>query len=63
MLLQAARVAAWLRGRGYLTPEDLQSVYLESIGHRVFFTPVYEMRRAQIARELARQTIGRIAAP
>ncbi len=63
MLLRAARVAAWLQGRGYLTPEDLQSVYLESIGHRVFFTPVYEMRRAHLARDLARQIIARVAAP
>lgn len=63
MLLRAARVAAWLQGRSYLTPEDLQSVYLESIGHRVFFTPVYEMRRAQLARELARQIVARVAAP
>lgn len=63
MLLRAARVAAWLQGRGYLTPEDLQSVYLESIGHRVFFTPVYEMRRAHLARDLARQIIACVAAP
>lgn len=63
MLLRAARVAAWLQGRGYLTPEDLQSVYLESIGHRVFFTPVYEMRRAHLSRDMARQIIARVAAP
>jgi MoxR-like ATPase len=63
MLLRAARVMAWLRGRDYLAPEDLQAVFLESIGHRVFFTPVYEMRRAEIARPFLREVLARIAAP
>ncbi len=63
MLLRSARVMAWLRGRDYLAPEDLQSVFLESIGHRVFFTPVYEMRRADIARPFLREVLARIAAP
>lgn len=63
MLLRAARVMAWLRGRDYLAPEDLQAVFLESIGHRVFFTPVYEMRRTEIARPFLREVLARIAAP
>ncbi len=63
MLLRSARVMAWLHGRNYLAPEDLQSVFLESIGHRVFFTPVYEMRRAEIARPFLREVLARIAAP
>jgi MoxR-like ATPase len=63
MLLRSARVMAWLRGRDYLAPEDLQSVFLESIGHRVFFTPVYEMRRTDIARPFLREVLARIAAP
>lgn len=63
MLLRAARVAAWLQGRSFLTPEDLQSVFLESIGHRVFFTPLYEMRRAEISRALLQQVLEKIASP
>jgi len=63
MLLRAARVMAWLRGRDYLAPEDVQDVFLESIGHRVFFTPVYEMRRTEIARPFLREVLARIAAP
>ena len=62
-MLRAARVMAWLRGRDYLAPEDLQAVFLESIGHRVFFTPVYEMRRTEIARPFLREVLARIAAP
>ena len=30
LLLRAARVAAWLDGRGYVTPEDVQAVFVES---------------------------------
>jgi len=63
MLLRAARVAAWLKGREFVAPEDLQSVYLETVAHRVFFKPVYELRRSQVARELMRRIVEKIAAP
>ena len=63
MLLRAARVAAWLAGRDYLTPEDMQDVFRPSIAHRVFFTPVYEMRRADLIEPLIAQILGHVAAP
>jgi len=63
MLLRAARVAAWLSGRGYVAPEDLQAAYFETVGHRVFFKPVYELRRSELAHELMRRIIEKIAAP
>lgn len=63
MLLRAARVAAWLAGRDYLTPEDMQDVFRPSIAHRVFFTPVYEMRRADLIEPLIAQILGQVAAP
>ncbi|HMJ49088.1 MAG TPA: MoxR family ATPase [Burkholderiales bacterium] len=63
MLLRAARVAAWLTGREFIAPEDLQSVYFETVAHRVFFKSVYELRRSQVARELVRQIVEKIAAP
>jgi MoxR-like ATPase len=63
MLLRAARVAAWLQGRDFMTPDDVQSVWSESIAHRVFFTPVYEMRRAELAGELMREIIHHVVAP
>lgn len=62
-LLRAARVVAWLEGRDYLSPEDIHSVLPAALTHRVFFTPVYELRRAEIAPELTRQIMGRIASP
>ena len=63
MLLRAARVAAWLAGRDFLTPEDMQDVFRQTIAHRVFFTPVYEMRRADLIEPLIAQILGRVAAP
>jgi MoxR-like ATPase len=63
MLLQAARVAAWLRGRSFVAPEDIQTVYTQTISHRLCFQPVYEMRRSEIADELTRRILEHVAAP
>jgi MoxR-like ATPase len=62
-LIRAARVVAWLAGRTHLTPADIHAVAREALGHRVFFTPVYELRRAQIADELISQILERVATP
>jgi MoxR-like ATPase len=51
-LVRAARVAAWLDGREMTVPEDVRSVFHETMAHRIFFEPVYELRRNTIAREL-----------
>ena len=50
-------------GRETLLPADLQNVYLETVPHRVFFTPVYELRRSRVAAALSEQILSRIAAP
>jgi len=63
MLLQAARVAAWLAGRSYVAPEDVQAVFHETITHRLYFPPVYELRRNELATELTRAIIQHVAAP
>ncbi len=63
LLMRAARCSAWLSGRGHVLPEDVQTVFSETIAHRVFFTPVYEMRREAIAGELIGQILRRVAAP
>jgi len=61
LLIRAARVLAWLNGRDYLSPEDLRDVFLPAIGHRLFFTPVYEQRREQITPVLTAQILDRVA--
>ena len=63
LMMRAARVQAWLSGRAYLTPEDIQFVFRETVAHRIFFTPVYEMRREAIAGELIGQIVQKVAAP
>jgi MoxR-like ATPase len=63
MLLRAARVAAWLQGRGFVTPEDVQSVFVETLAHRLCFQPVYELRRHEISPRLMAGILGSVAAP
>ena len=63
MLLRAARVQAWLEGRNYLIPEDLQSLFHEVVGHRIFLKPVYELQREQLIPRLTQAILDRVAAP
>jgi len=63
LLLRAARVAAWLEGRDFVTPEDVQAVFVETIAHRLVYQPVYEMRRHEIAPRLMEAILARVAAP
>ncbi len=63
MLLRAARVTAWLAGRGFVTPEDLQAVFTEVIAHRLCYQPVFEMRRHEISAPLMQAILGAVAAP
>jgi len=63
MLMRAAKVAAWLEGRDALVPEDIHSVFFETVAHRIFLTPVYELRRAELIGPLVQQILGRVASP
>jgi MoxR-like ATPase len=62
-LLRAARTVAWLEGRTHLEPADLAVVLPSVLGHRIFFTPVYELRRAELADALVAKIMDKIAAP
>jgi MoxR-like ATPase len=62
-LTRAARVVAWLAGRDYMTPDDIHSVMPSVLGHRIFFTPVYELRRAQIADALTAKLLEKVPTP
>ncbi len=63
LLLRAARVAAWLEGRGHVTPEDLQGLFREAVAHRLCLQPVFELRRQDITAALATAILGQVAAP
>jgi MoxR-like ATPase len=62
-LMRAARVVAWLEGRTHLLPDDVRAVLPSVLGHRVFFTPVYELRRSELAPALVARIMDTIAAP
>jgi len=62
-LTRTARVVAWLDGRTYLTPDDIRTMAQPALGHRIFFTPVYELRRAQLADELITQILEKVPTP
>jgi MoxR-like ATPase len=62
-LIKAARVAAWLDGRGMVVPEDLRAVFFETMAHRIFLDPVYELHRDAILRELCKKLFETVPAP
>lgn len=62
-LLRAARVVAWMANRTHLVPEDIHAVLMPALGHRVFFTPIYELRRQELAEALTTQIMNRLAVP
>lgn len=63
MFVRAAKVAAWLKGRDAMLPEDIHEVVIETLAHRVFFQPVYELHRGEIIGEFMQQILNRIASP
>ena len=63
MLLRAARVAAWLAGRSEVVPEDIHAVFGPAVAHRIFLTPIYEMRRSEIAGRLVDAILETVASP
>ncbi len=62
-LTRAARVVAWLAGRTHITPADIQAVAPWTLGHRIFFTPIYELRRAQLAPALIEKILENVPTP
>ena len=62
-LARAARVVAWLNERDYIVPEDVHAVLPSALGHRVFFSPIYELRRSEIAPAFINQLMDRVASP
>jgi hypothetical protein len=44
-------------------PEDIHAVFFPTVAHRVFFNPVYELRRTELAEALLEQILQQVAAP
>ena len=62
-LMRAARVVAWLAGRSHVVPDDVAAVFPATLGHRLFFAPLYEARRSRIADALVAQILQRVPTP
>ncbi len=63
MLIRAAKVNAWLAGRLKLIPEDLHGGLTETMTHRIFLYPNYELMRDEIVKELLKACTAKIPAP
>lgn len=63
MLMRAARVEAWMAGRSSLLPVDLRRVFMPCVAHRIFLTPIYEMRRMTLMPTLIGEILDRVPAP
>ncbi len=63
LAVRAARTHAWLDGRDYVEPHDVRAVFFETMAHRIFLEPAYELRRDGIVRELFAQAFARTPAP
>ena len=62
-MVRAAKVCAWLEGRDHVLPDDIHTVLLPAMTHRVFLSPVYEGRREQIMPMFVRALRDHIATP
>ncbi|OED38128.1 AAA family ATPase [Chromatiales bacterium (ex Bugula neritina AB1)] len=62
-MVRAARVVAWINDRDHILPEDVHTVLPSALGHRVFFNPVYELRRSEIAPVLVKSIMNVVASP
>lgn len=62
-MVRAAKVCAWLAGRDHVLPDDVHTVLLPSMTHRVFLSPVYEGRREQIMPQFVAALRDHIATP
>ncbi len=62
-LVRAARVAAWLHGRAMVVPEDVRSVFAETMSHRLFLEGVYELRRDRLMPQLISALFETVPAP
>ena len=61
-LTKAAKASAFIRGRGYVTPDDVKAIALDVLRHRVVTT--FEAEAEGIApHQIIQQIIGHIEVP
>ena len=60
---QTQSVEAQIAEAVKILPEDLRAVFPETMAHRIFLEPVYEMRRERIVPVLCRAVLDTVPAP
>jgi MoxR-like ATPase len=63
LLAQAGRVVAWMNGRNFVLPADIQEIFLDVCTHRFFLSRVHMRHRTDLAREMLAQLIEHVPAP
>lgn len=63
VLAQAGRVVAWMNGRSYVIPSDVQEIFLDTSAHRYFLSRLSMRRRTDLAREILAKIVKKIPAP
>jgi MoxR-like ATPase len=61
-LLKLARVRALLRGRGFVTPEDVKAVAVPALGHRITLRPEYWVQRVR-GEDVVRDCLEQVPTP
>jgi MoxR-like ATPase len=61
-LMRAARAVAVLEGRDYVVPDDVKSVAVEVLGHRVVVKPEYQIEGVK-GGDVVREYLGKIPVP
>jgi MoxR-like ATPase len=61
-LLKLARVRAMLRGRDFVTPEDVKAVAVPALGHRITLRPEYWVQRVR-GEDVVRDCLEQVPTP
>ena len=62
MVTSMAKAVAQLRGRDYVTPKDVQEVFVRTVEHRILLTPAAEAAGAS-AEDLLKQILKQVPSP
>lgn len=62
-LAKASRTMAWLNGRDYVLPQDIQEIWLPFAAHRFFLKELELRRRAGLAKQILNLILEKVEAP
>ncbi len=63
ILAQGGRVAAWMHGRDFVLPGDIQDIFLDVCTHRFFLSRIFSRHRSNLARDVLSKILEEIPAP